>query len=144
MGMGKGGDGNKKGSGGGTELHTTVMAPCFYVGTGSTPGETKTGKTGRDREDKNRTEGLGSENDASRERMTQMSIAGGKRRRMARRGNRWHPETVSYTFVMTAEINMVENAVLCPLFDCLLLSTPAAACQPNGTAPACGDGATWA
>lgn len=44
MGMGKGGDGNKKGSGGGTELHTTAMAPCFYVGTGSTPGETKTGE----------------------------------------------------------------------------------------------------
>lgn len=44
MGMGKGGDGNKKGSGGGTELHTTVMAPCFYVGIGSTPGETKTGE----------------------------------------------------------------------------------------------------
>lgn len=44
MGMGKGGDGNKKGSGGGTERHTTVMAPCYYVGTGSMPGETKTGE----------------------------------------------------------------------------------------------------
>ncbi|TWW76396.1 hypothetical protein D4764_13G0010580 [Takifugu flavidus] len=52
---------------------------------GLNAGRDKNQRTGRDREDKNRTEGLGSENDASRERMTQMSIAGGKRRRMARR-----------------------------------------------------------
>lgn len=50
MGMGKGGDGNKKGSGGGTERHTAAMAPCYYVGMGSTPGEAKTGEPAATRE----------------------------------------------------------------------------------------------
>lgn len=83
MGMGKGGDGNKKGSGGGTELYYCygAMLLCWH---GLNARRDKNWRMGRDREDKNRTEGLGSEKDASRERMTQMSIAGGKRRRMAR------------------------------------------------------------
>lgn len=38
----------------------------------------------------------------------------------------------------------VEDPRLCPLFDCLFLSTPAVACQSTGTVPACSRGGTGA
>lgn len=134
-GHGQRGDGNKKGSGGGRELHTSAMVPCYYAGYGLNARRNKNCGTGRHKDDKNWTDGVRREKDARKDRMTQMSIADGKRRRMARSKNRWHPETVSPTSGMTEEVRwkILVSARCLTVYSSLrqlLRASRQARCQP--------------